>query len=1257
VTKNQHRIYPPILANARELRQPQTPIESKLWAYLRNKQLGGFKFRRQHPIDRFIVDFYCAACRLVIEIDGDSHAEQVEYDLARTAWLNEQGYRVIRFNNRDVQHHIEAVLEAILDICQKLSLPSPPPLSLGGRGERAPSPPPLSLQGRGERAPSPLRGEGWGEGRSTVLDELGIAPEHVLLLTGNQRSRLLNFLLRWEHLEALHACLDVLISIHPDLVSLLDLRVRALLAQGQPDDALAVMEARLEHKTSLPARALLARVHLARGDEETAHQITRTLVEEEQDSVTAWGLLGEVALARGKTEDALAAYRRLDELRPQGRAYLLGMVSLYQTRDDWVTASGYAVRLLRTADVEGPLPATYLRQLRDYFRASGEETRVAEMEAALARCYADELAELQAAISPTPRVRPAPPVTPETEPATLEPEPAALEAEPSMLKAEPSVLKAEPSMLKADHSPPLPTFDQIPVSAEERAYITDATRRLFGFESMLPGQLETIACVLRGESVLTILPTGGGKSLCYQLPALLAERGTTLVISPLIALMKDQVDSLPDRLRCRATSINVSLERDELRQRLDQIADGAYRLVYAAPERLRQPTFLHALRRAGVNRLVIDEAHCVSVWGHDFRPDYLTIGRARQALGNPPLLAMTATAPPRVRRDILHHLGDPSPGSGQAPAIGPECGLRVIAGDVTRPNLHLEVFYARNTDDKLHYLLDFCQAEPGSGIVYAGTRARCEELAALLGQHRVSAGYYHAGIADRAGAQDDFMAGRIRVVVATVAFGLGIDKPDIRFIVHFVPPLSVEAYYQEAGRAGRDGWPARCLLMYAPADRGMLTRWVHRDALPVEFLRTVYAAVKRRLNGVPSGRVAAADLERDVQADDTRVRVALSLLEEVGLLRRGPDLPRTANTCLTGVGQNATLPPELAAFCTTARLRSDQWLPLDLADVARRAGLPLEDIERRVLEWADAGWLGYSPAGRDLLLEVLPPPADAAERINTLLERYETIQVQRVDEIAAYAQARHCRHGHINAYLGGRTIERCAACDNCVTAQPPPASSLPDEREQCLTILRCVADAPWSWGRQTLVRILRGDEKAHRGARPLHEKARGQAGFGALAFCSRTAIERMLDCLEHGGFLQARGLEHGGTVLDLTPAGKAALRDPAALDKVVMPAMKLPSPRKPSETDEHEPDVDKVLFQALREWRLEQARVQGVSPFIVFHDSHLRAIAAHRPITLETLSGLKGIGPRKLEKYGLEVIELVRKHVEGEMDNTKPPTS
>jgi len=242
---------------------------------------------------------------------------------------------------------------------------------------------------------------------TNALDELEIAPRQTLQLASNQRSRLLNFLLRWDHVAEAHACLDILIPRGPTLVSLLDLRVRAFLAQDQPDDALTVMQERLRLKTSLTARSLLARVHLARGDVEAAHQIARALVEEHEDSVTVWGLLGEVELVRGDTQAALDAYRRLNELRPQGRSYLLGMLSLYQALDDWVTASGYAVRLLRTADEETPLSVTYLRRLRDHFRASGEETRVADLEAELERRYADELAELRAALFPTPRERPA----------------------------------------------------------------------------------------------------------------------------------------------------------------------------------------------------------------------------------------------------------------------------------------------------------------------------------------------------------------------------------------------------------------------------------------------------------------------------------------------------------------------------------------------------------------------------------------------------------------------------------------------------------------------------------------------------------------------------------------------------------------------------------------------------------------------------------------------------------------------------------
>ncbi|MGC9358222.1 MAG: RecQ family ATP-dependent DNA helicase, partial [Anaerolineae bacterium] len=867
-----------------------------------------------------------------------------------------------------------------------------------------------------------------------------------------------------------------------------------------------LMRKRLERRTSLTAQYLLARVHLARGEGAAAREIVEALVAERPETTTTWRLLTEVELAQGDTEAALKACQRLHEVRPYSRSYLLAMVDIYEAREDWVTASGYAVRLLNTAEEAYALSAGYLKRLREYFQASRERTRVADLDSALAQRYTEELADLRDRLH---GVVPAP--------------------------------SGESADLMTAAAPPpesLPTLEQVPVSEEESQRIAAAVKRYFGFTELLPGQVETMACVLRGEDVLTILPTGGGKSLCYQLPALLAKKGTTLVISPLIALMKDQLDSLPERLQPRATTINSSLDGDELRQRLDHVTGGAYRLLYAAPERLRQPTFLHAMRRAGLNYLVVDEAHCVSAWGHDFRPDYLALGRTRAALGNPQLLAMTATAPPRVRQDIIQHLEEEtSPDSSR---------VRIVAGDITRPNLRLEVFHARNLDEKLRRLLAFCRAEEGSGIIYAGTRARCERLATLLRRHDIAAQHYHAGIRNRDTVQDAFMEGRVRVVVATIAFGLGIDKPDIRFIIHFVPPPSLEAYYQEAGRAGRDGLPARCLLMYSSADRATLTRRVRQDTLSLEFLREVYAAVQRRLGGADWGRVAMGDLERDLQTDDVRIRVALSLLEECALLRRGPDIPRAAQIRISDLDESTikAQDADFAAFWKEARLRPGQWLTLDLVEVARRAALSPYELESQLLAWADKGWLGYRFCGRDLLLELLDPPRDATTRVKALLERYETVQAQRVAEIAAYAGTPRCRHGYINAYLGGRIIEHCEACDNCLEIPNLEAESLPDERAQLLSILRCMAEAPWSWGRYSLECILCGTSRAP-------ERGRSQSNFGVLAFRSTTAVRHMVEALEAKDFVRPRELDHGGEVLDLTPKGRAALRDASLLDPLV----------------------------------------------------------------------------------------------------------
>lgn len=1047
-----------------------------------------------------------------------------------------------------------------------------------------------------------------------ALAELGLLPDQTADLAGTIRTRLFSFLLRWEQYEVALACLEAMILHNPGLVSLFDAEARALLGLDQPEAALASIEARHKIRSSLSSRTLEARVRLALNQSTAALVLARDLVAEKPDSMMALTLLGEVHLARGELDAAQAVYRRMGDLRPHSRAYALGMLNLYRARGDQVSASGYAVRLERSVAEKDSLPAKTLRQLREYYRESGEFNRARQLQAALATLYDAELAELKAALAGDLRV---------TIPGWKHP--------PEGARDRSMEAKIDAAALAAPESIPVPTQD--------RQRLEDAARRFFGFEHLLSGQAETMTLILQGQDVLTVLPTGGGKSLCYQLPALLDEQGTTLVVSPLIALMKDQVDSLPSSAQTRATTINSSLKGDELRRRMQQIVAGRYRLVYAAPERLRQTPFVHVLRQAGINRLVIDEAHCVSVWGHDFRPDYLYIAAARDALGNPPLLAMTATAPPRVRRDIVQRL--------KMRDVPDAAEMRVIATDAHRPNLFLAAIRAQNADAKLRHLLALCQTETGSGIIYAGTRARCERIAALLCSRGIQAGYYHAGIGDRsarAAAQEAFMCGQVRVMVATVAFGMGIDKPDIRFIFHFQLPPSLEAYYQEIGRAGRDGLPARCVLIYSQADRAILTRRAKQDALTVDFLRGVYAAVRRHLDGATLGRIPIDDLRRDVRADDTPVRVALSTLEEVGLLRRHQDVPHSAVVQLRGSRQQSAEPApgsDWQAFLGSARLRPRQHLTIDPIRTATAANLDPVHIESRILGWASDGLLDYRPSGRELLLEILPPPADAMARLKGSIDRYSAIQAQRIDEISAYAATDGCRHGHICTYLSGKVFDGCQSCDNC---QPSPALTgadaevvgLPSEREQLLAILRCLADSPGGWGRANLTYILLGSQRASM-------RARDASQWGALAFRSRTAVGNLIDRLLVGGLLRTRRLDHGGEALLLARAGHAALEDPARLNSLTARA-------KP-QTEHIQGTLgakgsshldDEELFQRLRAWRRETALATGVPAFIVAHDAVLRRIAQVRPQDITELDAIPGIGPKKLAQFGDDILELVR---------------
>ena len=792
-------------------------------------------------------------------------------------------------------------------------------------------------------------------------------------------------------------------------------------------------------------------------------------------------------------------------------------------------------------------------------------------------------------------------------------------------------------------------------------------RDRFGLEQFRPGQREVIDQVLEGRDILCVMPTGGGKSLCYQLPALLLG-GVTLVVSPLIALMKDQVDGLLAR-GLRATLLNSTLDPSEQKTRLDEIMAGRYDLVYVAPERFRSGRFVEAMARLKPSLLAVDEAHCISEWGHDFRPDYARIGQARRAIGMPPCIALTATATDLVRRDVADQLGLRDPG-------------QFVTG-FDRPNLSYRVVEARKEPDKLVALAAALERAPGPAIVYASSRKRVEEVGRFLRvqMHR-DAEIYHAGLDrdQRSAAQDRFMGGDAEVVVATNAFGMGVDKADVRAVVHYNMPGTLEAYYQEAGRAGRDGMPAECTLIYAQGDRFLQEMFIDNEYPPADMIYRVYDYL-RKLDADPI-ELTQQEIKEAIRAEqpDNAVGTALRLLESAGALERfrprenmaivrlnaEPDEPRLADR----VSPQAHIQRVVATGVDgLVNRRYGEPVYFHPDEFAATLGLDRAALTRALRALAAEHPLDYVPPFRGNAVRINDRAVKARDvpiDFRSLAERKDQ-EYEKLERMIKYATSPTCRRAYILHYFGDVEHAGCGRCDRCEDAGDAPtapgrAVDTEAGREVLLKVLSGVARARGRFGKVAVSQMLVGSS-----AEKLRKMGLANLStFGILASSgfNQAEVAEIIAALTAAGLVDAAEADRFRPVVNLTTAGWAYVKDPASppvtlsLDPELAEKLRrgglgraAPAARaratstaEPDDEGEAPPAVgpgDDALADRLRALRTEWARVAKQPAYCIFSNQTLEGLVRDRPTSPHALAAVKGLGPSRIERYGAAILETI----------------
>ncbi|HEX6369206.1 MAG TPA: RecQ family ATP-dependent DNA helicase [Longimicrobium sp.] len=764
----------------------------------------------------------------------------------------------------------------------------------------------------------------------------------------------------------------------------------------------------------------------------------------------------------------------------------------------------------------------------------------------------------------------------------------------------------------------------------------ESLRRYWGYPDFRPGQDQAIRNVLSGGDSLTIMPTGGGKSLCYQVPGTLLP-GVTLVVSPLISLMKDQVDAL-DAAGVPASFINSTLPVGEMAARMDAAERGDIKLLYVAPERFDAEGFRRRLAGIPVSLLAVDEAHCVSEWGHDFRPSYLRLREVRKLLGDPPVAALTATATEEVRADIVRQLGLRDPA--------------VLVTGFDRRNLIWHVLQAKNDSEKDRLLLRLLKGRDGSAIIYASTRKAVDALTALINGMGTPAVGYHAGLPDRdrKRIQDEFMKGQVRVVIATNAFGMGIDKPDVRVVIHYNLPGNLEAYYQEAGRAGRDGGESDCVLLHAHKDR-FTHEYFIRSAYPPR--RAVEAMMRALRNGAgPEGlfSMRVADLANAVEGidDERQAASAVRVLEQFGLVRQtygnGPQPVRVRllappDRISRELGERPAELHFLRALWKAGggealyRGASLDWRALDRAAGEQGGARTLLGAlgDEGFLEWRALTGEGVWVLDRETPVARLPVDWRA-------LDDRKRREEAKLREMQRYAYAEGCRRGFVLRYFGDpAAMKECGACDNCLGGGPLglPAGGAPVAEPRRADRVRT---ALWSLRARLAEReggippqMLWSDAVVHALAEAHPRRAEGLLAVRGVdaEFANRWghavlgAINEALDANR----ARSRTAEARGGERDRTRTQRRA-------DRGDLPAG--PSDAAPPTAQQRE------VYARLRALRTELAKEQELPAYCVFADKTLVELARRHPTSKAEMRAVPGIGPAKIEKYGDAFLEVLR---------------